>query len=1101
MVRPERVELPTYWFVASRSIQLSYGRTGMVSSETIDRISGIIRRRNANSRPAKIEGAPQPAPRLIDHGFYSNGWKGKLMRVWFWILLAVSLAPLPLQAKVVVFWQPGFPTVASQPADRAGLDKALGGLEPAYIDEAAIAAPDALDNVDLLVLPYGSAFPAAAWKSIQSYLGAGGNLLILGGQPLRVPVTQANGQYAAAAPQDTYSRALGFPHTYEVPVAAGARFQWRTGYSWLPALTLQARHYFAVEGRLDGLGYMVGAAGQLLAAPVITADYGGHWRRTGSRIVALDFDPQPGYWQSEDGIKLVQQAARYALQGAAEFSVEMHYSAIRPNEAPEITVHLRIPREQKLGLAVSGSVEVQLRSENAVIDTATLPVTGKGTAELDAPFHQPLPKGFYEVTAVYSEGGKAREYYENGFLVTDLDELAAGPSLGTHADFLTLDGKPFFPVGTNYFSTEDEDWDFTLPRNAAVWDHDFAEMAAHGVSFVRTGVWAPYGQLIEGDTGAAKERFLRNVEAFLACAHRHNIAINFTFFAFTPRSVGAGFGNSHPPVGPQPNPYLDPTALASEQAYVRSVVTRFKDIPWLCWDLINEPSFSNPLNYFKGNYPNGDEFETTAWHKWLAQKYVNLPALASAWRVPASTFASFDAVPLPPIGDLRSDRYGNPNLVRALDYNLFAQDGFSGWVRSMVALIHATGSKQLVNVGQDEGGVGDRVLNQFYGSAGVSFTTNHTYWNDDALFWDSVVAKLPGMPNITGETGYQPVWEPDGSWRYDELTGADLIERKWALGFAAGSSGAMQWDWARESDFGMLRNDGSEKLWENPMRELGEFARQAAPFANALINPDVAIVLPQSYQLSVANGSALGAQQAAVRALYQYARGSAYAVGEYQIELLGSPKLILLPSPFGLTEEAWQAIEQKVRGGAVLLVTGPFGEDAHFHATGRQDALGLSYARAPLTLREDLFRFPGGDLELEFPGGETTVLSRAVLPDGKDWKESPLGKGKILFAALPLELNGNLRAVADVYRYALKAANITPSYTTTLNDPGILICPTLFPKATLYVITSESNQSEVVFTDQRSGKKFSGALAGGRAALLLVGIDGKLIASYNWPKQ
>ena len=27
MVRPERVELPTYWFVASRSIQLSYGRT------------------------------------------------------------------------------------------------------------------------------------------------------------------------------------------------------------------------------------------------------------------------------------------------------------------------------------------------------------------------------------------------------------------------------------------------------------------------------------------------------------------------------------------------------------------------------------------------------------------------------------------------------------------------------------------------------------------------------------------------------------------------------------------------------------------------------------------------------------------------------------------------------------------------------------------------------------------------------------------------------------------------------------------------------------------------------------------------------------------
>jgi hypothetical protein len=27
VVRPERLELPTYWFEASRSIQLSYGRT------------------------------------------------------------------------------------------------------------------------------------------------------------------------------------------------------------------------------------------------------------------------------------------------------------------------------------------------------------------------------------------------------------------------------------------------------------------------------------------------------------------------------------------------------------------------------------------------------------------------------------------------------------------------------------------------------------------------------------------------------------------------------------------------------------------------------------------------------------------------------------------------------------------------------------------------------------------------------------------------------------------------------------------------------------------------------------------------------------------
>jgi hypothetical protein len=1007
---------------------------------------------------------------------------------------------LPLQAKVVVFWQHDFPTVASQPIDRASLDKALEGLDPVFEDEASLSTSETLANADLLVLPYGSSIPVEAWKSIDLYLAGGGNLLVIGGQPLQVPVSLANRRYVAASPQDTYSRALGFRHTYEVPVGKDAAFQWRQGYSWLPKLEVKAQRFFAVEGRLNGLGYMADSAGQLVAAPVIVSDHlGGGHRMLGSRIVALDFDPQPGYWQSADGIALVRQAAEYARQGATGLSIEMLYSAIRPSEAPVITAHLHVPRQQKPGAPISGEIKLQLLSEKGVIGTVAIPVTGNGHADVDVPFLQPLPAGFYKVSAVYSEDGHAREFYQNGFLVTDRSVLASGPVLGVHGDFLTLDGKPFFPVGTNYFTTEENGWDFSSPRNAWIWDKDFAEMAAHGVSFVRTGVWMPNGKFIEGSTGGVNERFLRNLEAFLDCAHRHNIAINFTFFAFSPRS--GNFSLDPDAAATPPNPYLDPGAVNAEQAYIRSVLERFKDVPWLSWDLINEPSFSNPRQIFKGNYPNGDPAEIAAWHKWLSQKYGNLSVLGEAWRVPAEDLASFDSVPLPSTADLHYERLGNPNQVRALDYNLFAQDMFSAWVTSMVSVIRSSGSNQLIDVGQDEGGGTDRVLNQFYGGAGVSFTTNHTYWQDDALLWDSVVAKRPGVPNITGETGYQPVWTPDGNWRYDEFSGLGLIERKWALGFAAGSSGALQWDWAREADFGIERSDGSAKAWENMMRDLGQFARQAAPYADTLIEPDVALVLPQSLQLSVTNSLALEAQQTAVRSLYNYAHGQAYAVGEYQSQLLGSPKLILLPSPFGLTDEAWQAIEQRVQDGAVLLVTGPFGEDAHFHATGRQDSVGLPYVSEPLTLRENVVHFPGGDEIIEYSGMKTTILSRAILPDGDEWVEKPVGKGKILFAALPLELNSNLQAVADVYSYALKAANIAPVYSTTLKDPGILICPTQFSKATLYVLASESNRSEVSFEDLRSGRKFSGKLASGRAALLLVGTDGKLVATYHWPNQ
>ena len=1001
-------------------------------------------------------------------------------------------------AKTVVFWQPEFPVIDSQPPDRAVLTQALGGMNPVFADLGTLKEPATLAQADLLILPYGSAVPVDAWKAIEQYLHAGGNLLIVGGQPLHVPVIEIDGKFQAAHPQDTYARALDFRHTYEVPVAKDAQFRWKYGYPWRTIGHVRARRYFTVEGHIDGLGYMADNTGLLVAAPVIASD---RTSGAGGRVVCLDFDPAPGFWASDDGIALIHQAASFAGQGAMEFSVETLFSALRPGEPPVITVHIHSPRQERMVKPASGELKLTLNSEKETVDSATVPVTQGGVADVQAPFHKALPVGFYKIAATYSEGGEFRAFYENGFFVAEANQAHSGPALGVQGDFLSRDGAPFFPVGTNYFSTEENGWDFSGPRNASVWDRDFEEMSQHGVTFVRTGVWMPNGRFIEGNAGGgANERFLRNVEAFLLCAQRHGIAVNFTFFAFSPHS-GMGPWREDPSATP-PNPYLDPMSVRAEQAYVRSVVERFKDVPWLSWDLINEPSFSNPREIFKGNYPNSDPAEVAAWRQWLRKKYDGkLAALAQAWAVPEEQLGSFDAVPLPAIADLTYERYGNPRQVRALDYNLFAQDMFSEWVRSMVALVRTTGSRQLIDVGQDEGGVTDRVLNQFYGGAGVSFTTNHTYWQDDALLWDSIAAKRPGVPNITGETGYQPVHAPDGTWRYDEFTGLGLIERKWALGFAAGSSGAMQWDWDREGDFGMLRSDGSSKVWENMMRDMGDFARRAAPFATRLELPEVAIVLPQSLQMSVGNKLALEAQQNAVRALYGYARADAYAVGEYQIELLGSPKLIILPSPLVLAESAWNAIEERVKAGSILLVTGPFDADAHFHATGRQDVIEIPFGDEPLTIRDHEMHFPGGDESLSFSGNKTTVLSRAVVADGENWVEKQLGKGKILFATLPLELNDNLQAMGDVYRYALKTAGVSAAYSTTMKDAGILISSARFPEATLYVITSESDQKTVSFTDARSGKQFGASLGGGRAALLLVGVHGDVLAEYNWTGQ
>ena len=573
----------------------------------------------------------------------------------FCLALLFTFFPLASpQAKVVVFSEPGFPAVDSQPIGQATLTAALGP-DAVFAGIDALSHGDALRDVDLLVLPYGSAVPVEAWTSIDAYLRAGGNLLVLGGQPLHVPVAGHAGAFAQEAPQDTFSRALDFRHTYVVPaIATSATFAWREGYTFLPKVDVRAQRFFAVEGRLNGLGYMVGD-GDRVAAPVIVADHLGGGPRGGSmlgtRVVALDFDPQPGYWESPDGISLMRSAAEYAQAGATEFWVEAQYSTLRPGEIPLLTLHLHRPHaapENSAPQVSRSEASVELYSGDQRLDSATVQLDG-AYANAAIPFRKPLPSGFYTVRATWSEDGKPREYYANGFRVEELADLETGPPLGVDKDFLTRGGKSFFPVGTNYFGTEENGWDFSGPRNALVWEQDFADMERHGVSFVRTGVWMSNAKFVEPLTGEVNERFLRNVEAFLAAAHQHHIAVNFTFFAFVPR-MGEQFRspNAAGPEPPPPNPYLDTAMVRAEQGYVLSVVRRFGRIPWLSYDLINEPSFSNPRIVFHGNVPNGDPAELAAWHQLAPREmtFTSMPSHRHGASLP-NQWSSFDSVPLP----------------------------------------------------------------------------------------------------------------------------------------------------------------------------------------------------------------------------------------------------------------------------------------------------------------------------------------------------------------------------------------------------------------------------------------------------------------------
>src|SRR5690348_1170070 len=92
---------------------------------------------------------------------------------------------------ILLFNEPDFPTLGTAPIPAPVLKKALASVGPVSL--SGVEGLKGLDpsKIELLVLPYGSAFPKDAWTDIFRYLEKGGNLLALGGRPLENPVRRA----------------------------------------------------------------------------------------------------------------------------------------------------------------------------------------------------------------------------------------------------------------------------------------------------------------------------------------------------------------------------------------------------------------------------------------------------------------------------------------------------------------------------------------------------------------------------------------------------------------------------------------------------------------------------------------------------------------------------------------------------------------------------------------------------------------------------------------------------------------------------------------------------------------------------------------------
>jgi hypothetical protein len=432
---------------------------------------------------------------------------------------------------------------------------------------------------------------------------------------------------------------------------------------------------------------------------------------------------------------------------------------------------------------------------------------------------------------------------------------------------------------------------------------------------------------------------------------------------------------------------------------------------------------------------------------------------------------------------------------------------FANWVRTMRDAVRGTGSQQLITVGQDEGGIQDRLSPAFWGQY-VDFTTNHSWWQNDFLLWDSLAAKQPGQPLLIQETGLQRELDLDEVARRSPESEAALLARKVAISFIQGS-GAIQWLWntnaymteSNETPIGAVRTDGTEKPEAAVMRDFAGFAKLLSEHLKTPQPPSVAVITSQAAQFSVKAELQLEAQRNAVRALAYYNRLPLYVIAENQVDKLGSPKLAILPSPQAFTETAWRSLLKYVKEGGNLLVTGPLDRDEHWRITHRAAELKLEAETEPLIYHNASLRLDGHDVSLTFDQQKQGQLDSLRFRDGSTMKIISWGAGRIFWAAYPVELAESPHAAADLYSYVSVQVGVKPLYEQASSlSPGVLVYPTVLGNAVLYVMASESADSaKVDLRDSTTGVRLTLTLQAQHAAMALIGKEEKaILAKYGF---
>lgn len=472
------------------------------------------------------------------------------------------------------------------------------------------------DKFNLLILPYGEAFPYKAFSSMKEYLFEGGGLVNVAGRPFWVPMDKTDGKWHEINIPDPYKEflsCLGIKY-YEnsdnqniglnvttslgfspIDPTHGNVFPYRIpvrDFYFLEAADRESNKQSIVFIKSWGNPYIKGSK-----------NIPHKWCLIGSRGENNLLNPK------EDPIAAKQNLIQ--IFEHLSFPIVIHelltdLAAYRQKEKVKVSVKITNNGNTNQHGTVDFEFldkagELVYKKRNSIKLKAGQEITLNETW-----YPKEFKSDFYKVTAIFRKNGRILDKEENGFVVINEDALRNGPAAQIKANKFIINGKESLILGVNYYESKSGELMWLKPNLLRIRE-DFEAMRDLGINFVRIhyhhSKWfrdyfsnvvkeeiPPYLRVAD-TTALPSERSLRILDAIIQLAQEQGLIFCMDIFSLVPEDMGNPIGW----LGLKER-IIDKDKIAVQKKFIQLLAKRYKGVPGITWDLWNEPRLKKSDN-------------------------------------------------------------------------------------------------------------------------------------------------------------------------------------------------------------------------------------------------------------------------------------------------------------------------------------------------------------------------------------------------------------------------------------------------------------------------------------------------------------------------